>query len=179
MIWNTATTLAVALALLTGTEAAAQGDATGAQPAEEAPAAEASPAPPLWLISCSNQANPDELLCEFSQSLIVSQGNQRLATASFTRVAGQDVTQAVLTVPFGVSLADGVAVSVDDNAVATLQYDSCDGQGCYASGAVDDAWLGAMRAGNQLTATVKGRDGRDIALTFQLTGFSKAENMLP
>ncbi|MCF3973212.1 invasion associated locus B family protein [Paracoccus salsus] len=169
MIWNTAMTVAVALALLTGSEAVAQEDATTAAP----------PPPPLWLISCSNQANPDELLCEFSQSLIVSEGNQRLATASFARVAGQDATRSVMTVPFGVSLSQGVAMSVDEQSVATLAYDSCDGQGCYASGAVDEAWLQAMRAGEQLTATVKGRDGRDIALSFQLSGFSKAEAMLP
>ncbi|MBO9453894.1 invasion associated locus B family protein [Paracoccus sp. R12_1] len=180
MIWNTATTLAVALTLLTGTDATAQGEAPQAQPAEQqAPAAETPPDAPLWLISCSNQANPDQLLCEFSQSLIVSEGNQRLATASFTRVAGQDATEAVLTVPFGVSLSEGVSVSVDDNDVGTLQYDSCDGQGCYASGPVDDAWLQTMRAGDQLTASVRGRDGRDIALSFQLRGFSKADDMLP
>lgn len=180
MIWNTATTLAVALTLLGGAEAVAQDEAAAAAPATSETAAEAAPpAPPLWLMSCSNQANPDELLCEFSQSLIVSQGNQRLATASFNRVAGSAETGAVMTVPVGVALADGVTVAVDDAPVAKMGYDSCDGQGCYASGPVDDGWLSAMRAGNQLTATVKGRDGRDIALTFQLTGFSKAEGMLP
>lgn len=178
MIWNVATTLATALVLLTGGEVLAQQEA----PAAAAPPAEAAqeqPAPPLWLMSCSNQGNPDELLCEFSQSLIVAQGNQRLATASFSRVAGQAATEAVMTVPFGVALADGVAVKVDTREVARLAYDSCDGQGCYAMGPVDDAWLQAMRGGNQLTATVKGRDGADIDLTFQLTGFSKAEAMLP
>lgn len=178
MIWNVATTLAATLVLLMGGEAVAQGETP---PATDMPAAEAGqmPAPPLWLMSCSNQANPEELLCEFSQSLVVAQGNQRLATASFSRVAGQGATEAIMSVPVGVALAEGVAVKVDTREVARLAYDSCDGQGCHATGPVEDGWLQAMRAGNQLTLTVKGRDGADIDLNFQLSGFSKAEAMLP
>lgn len=176
MIWNVTTALAMAAALLTGAEAVAQ-DEGAAQAAAEAAPAEAQG--PLWLMSCSNQANPDELPCEFSQSLVVAQGNQRLATASFSRSAGKPATRATMTVPVGVALSEGVSVAVDDKPVATLPYDSCDGQGCYASAAVDEGWLAAMRAGKVLTATVRGRDGGDIALGFQLQGFSKAEAMLP
>lgn len=185
MIRNTATTLALALTMLGSSSAAAQDETApdAAQPPAEStedPAA-AAPDVPMWLMSCSNQMQPQELLCEFSQSIVLTQGNQsqRVATASFTRVAGQAGTNADFTLPFGVSLPDGVSVLVDGNQVGTLDWQSCDAGGCYASGPVDDGWLQAMRAGEQMTAALKGRDGRDLNFSFQLTGFSKAEEMLP
>lgn len=180
MIWNTATTLVLALTMLGGTGALAQDDTTAAEAQPEA-TSPAAPEPPLWLMSCSNQAQPDELLCEFSQSIVLTQGNQsqRVATASFTRAAGSDQTNAAFTLPFGVSLPDAVKVTVDDAEVGTLAWQSCDAGGCYAAGAVDQAWLDAMRAGETLNANLKARDGRDLNFAFQLKGFSKADDMLP
>ena len=171
MIWNSAIGLAVALTVIGGAGINAQqaDTATSASPDQG----------PLWLISCSNQADPAQLLCESSQSLIVAQGSQRLATASFQRVAGQDRTQAVLTVPFGVSLAQGVTIAVDDATVGTLTYDSCDGQGCYATGDVDAEWLQRMRDGTAMSASVTDREGRQISLSFQLTGFTASEALMP
>lgn len=167
MITNTALTLALGLALLTGSRALAQDEV--AAPTDG----------PLWLVSCSSQANPDQLSCDVSQSLVVPQGNQRLATASFGRIAGQDQNRAYLTVPYGVALAEAVAVAVDDVAQASLPYDSCDAQGCHASGAVDEGWMAAMRQGERLTLTVRDLDGRDVALTFRLQGFARAQDLMP
>lgn len=164
-------TVATALALLGG-GALAQDAAPAAAPQDEAP---------LWLISCSNQMNPDELLCEFSQSIILTQGGQsnRLAAAAFTRVAGQSATNALFSLPFEVSLADPVRVSVDGETAGTLAWQTCDGGGCHASGPVDEGWLQAMRIGRQMEAIVKARDGRDLSFDFQLKDFSRTEKLLP
>ncbi len=141
----------------------------------------AAPAAPLWLMSCSNQMQPEQLQCEFSQSIVVVQGNQRqrVATASFSRVAGQSEVNAVFTLPHGVSLPNPVRVLVNDKEVGTLAWQTCDMGGCYASGQVDKAWLQAMRAGKTLSAALKARDGSDLSFSFQLNGFTKTEGMLP
>lgn len=164
-------TLAATLAMLGGGAVAQDGPVSGA-PQDGAP---------LWLISCSNLLDPDELLCEFSQSIVLTQGGQsnRLASAAFTRVAGQSGTNALFSLPFEVSLADPVRVSVDDKEVGTLAWQSCDAGGCHASGPVDDGWLRAMRAGSQLSAALKARDGRDLSFGFQLKDFSRTEKLLP
>jgi Invasion protein B, involved in pathogenesis len=159
--------------------------AKAAQPQQAAqnpaPAASSAPQAPLWLASCSNQAQPDQLQCEFSQSLVLSQGNQRqrVATASFNRVAGKPETNAVFILPHGVSLPNPVKVLVDDKEVGTLTWQTCDANGCYASALVDKVWLQAMRAGKKLTAALKARDGSDLAFSFELNGFAKTEAMLP
>jgi len=147
---------------------------------EAAPSANAQPRP-LWLLSCSNEQKAEELLCEFSQSLVMTQGNQgqRLATASFNRVAGKPETSAAFTLPYGVSLPDTVRVLVDTVEVGTLTWRSCDLGGCYADGPAAGAWLEAMRKGKELVTALKTRDGRDLAFTFNLEGFTKAEQMLP
>lgn len=144
---------------------------------------EAEPAgPPMWLISCSNQFDFDELLCEFSQSIVLTNQagqSQRVATAAFMRVAGTTQTEAVFSLPYEASLQDAVTISVDETVLGPLTWQSCDAAGCYARAPVEDAWLQAMRAGNQLTAAMKARDGRDITFTFSLNDFARAADLMP
>lgn len=179
MIRQIAITFALAI-VCGGTTALAQNKAAPAKNAQEG-AQTAAPAAPLWLISCSNQMQPEQLQCEFSQSIVVVQGNQRqrVATASFNRIAGQPETNAVFTLPYGVSLPNPVKVLVNDKEIGTLTWQTCDTGGCYASGQVDKLWLQAMRTGNTMTAALKARDGSDLSFSFQLNGFTKTEGMLP
>lgn len=173
-------TFALGVTVGGGTTALAQNKPAPAKNAQEGAQA-AAPAAPLWVISCSNQMQPEQLQCEFSQSIVVVQGNQRqrVATASFNRIAGQPETNAVFTLPYGVSLPNPVKIFVNDKEMGTLIWQSCDSGGCYASAPVDNSWLQAMRAGNTLTAALKARDGSDLSFSFQLTGFTKTEGMLP
>lgn len=175
-----ALTLALGVTVCGGTAALAQDNAAPEQNAQEA-APNAAPAAPLWLVSCSNQMQPEQLQCEFSQSIVVVQGNQsqRVATASFSRAAGHPETTALFTLPHGVSLANPVRILVNDKEVGVLAWQTCDAGGCYASAAVDASWLQAMRAGNTLVAALKARDGGDLNFSFQLSGFTKTEAMLP
>ncbi|WP_116130723.1 invasion associated locus B family protein [Tropicimonas sp. IMCC34043] len=164
---TTPTILAVAISLLSGATAFAQ-----ATPP-------AAPAAPMWLMSCSNRQDPAQLVCELSQSIVLTQGNQRVATASFARVAGQTRTNANFILPVGVLLPAGVTVAVDGNRVGEAIYQSCDADGCYATADVGDAWLKAMRAGETLTLGLKAQDGQAVDFGFQLDGFTTTEAMLP
>ena len=140
-----------------------------------------APAGPLWLMSCSNQANVRELLCEFSQSLVVTQGeqSQRVATAAFTRKAGSTKLNAAFVFPYGVSLPKGVKVSVNGAEISTLTWQSCDLGGCYATGEVGQPWIDAMRRGSEMSTTLSNIAGRELNFKFQLSGFSETLNMLP
>lgn len=183
MNWKTPLALAAALSLSsaapllaqaeTQTDGSTTGDAAGTEQAAPAPTA------PLWLVSCSSQPDPERLFCEFSQSIVTTQGNQRVATASFNRMSGADETNAAFVLPTGVLLPAGVSVSVDETKVGELTYQSCDAQGCYATGEVDDAWLDAMRAGATLVVDLKTREGQDVRLGFPLDQFTATEALLP
>lgn len=156
--------------------------AMAAPPAGRAQEGEAVPAAPKWMISCSNQADFDKVHCELSQSIVVSNQagqSQRVAIASFLRPVGGTEMEARLALPYDVSLRDEVTVSVDANPLGTLAWQSCDGGGCYAGGAVPEAWMEAMRGGNQLVAVLKTRDGRDVSFTFTLEDFSRISALMP
>lgn len=151
-----------------------------------APAQEATdpsqPQPPLWIIACSNETDPDELLCEVSQSIVMTAQNgqsQRVATLSFARAAGQADTQAFLALPLEVSLTEQAQISVDGTERATFAWQSCDSSSCYATADVDEAWMAAMREGTEMTAQFKARDQRDVSFAFQLRDFLRTEQMLP
>ena len=183
MTLKTLPALAVVLSLSSAAPLLAQDDTPSepAAPTDPATTEQAAPAPtaPLWLVTCSSQLDPGQLLCEFSQSIVTTQGNQRVATASFTRMAGSDETNAAFALPVGVLLPVGVSVSVDETKVGELIYQSCDAQGCYATASVDDVWLEAMRAGTTLVLDLQTREGQDVRLGFPLDQFSEAEAMLP
>jgi len=137
---------------------------------------------PLWLVSCSNQMQPDRLICESSQSIVItdeSGRSQRLATAAFVRAARGDETTAILTLPLEMDLTAAPVLSVDGSELGELAWQSCDVQGCYASGAAAGDWLAAMRAGEILVAHAAARGGQSFDFTFQLQDFTAAEAVLP
>ena len=144
-----------------------------------APTTPSAPEAPLWLISCSNQANPSVLTCEFSQSIVLTQGNQRVATASFVKDAGQPEMTGVFTLPVGVHLPAGLTLSVDDAEMAQVPFRYCDAQSCRAEAEIEEGWMDILRSGSELTLGVERADRQPVNFAFQLEGFSETEALLP
>ena len=134
---------------------------------------------PLWSVNCSNLASGTELICEMTQSIVLSENNQRLASAVFVKTAGQSGTEAVLTLPFGLKFSDGLVAKVDDAEVAKLEFLTCEAQGCFARSSVSADWMSAMRAGAQLRIEAQNAQGEPITFGFDLTGFSQASDLMP
>lgn len=163
---------AVALGTMAVTAGPAQEDAS----ASDAP----TPAPgPLWLISCSNVADPEVLTCEFSQSIVLTREGQRLATASFVRDAGQPVTTGVFTVPTGVHLPAGLTVSVDGTDLVSAPFLTCDVLGCQAQAEVGTEVLEDLRGGMTMSVLAQRADRQPLGFDFDLNGFGETEALLP
>jgi invasion protein IalB len=139
----------------------------------------ASAQAPLWLVSCNNQNDPSRLTCEVAQSIVLSEGNQRVATAAFVRSAGDEDLTAVLTLPVGLFLPAGLRLAVDDTELGELPFQSCDGQGCYAMGTAGDDWAQAMSDGAELRLTIESQDRQTIDFTFPLEGFGQSLALMP
>lgn len=154
----------------------------GTVAAQEAEEGERAPTPPLWLVSCSNEMQPDVLLCDVSQSIVItdeSGRSQRLATAAFVRAMGSEDTMAILTLPLEMDLTLAPALTVDGDELGTLAWQSCDALGCYASGQASDDWLSALRGGDAFVAHAAARNGQGYDFNFQLEDFLVAEATLP
>ncbi|MDA7965323.1 invasion associated locus B family protein [Ruegeria sp.] len=143
------------------------------------PLAAQDSAAPLWSVNCSNQVNGTELICEMTQSIVLTESNQRLTSIAFVKSAGKDETETVLTLPFGLLFSEGLTVTVDGAEVARLEFLTCEAQGCFARSPVSQDWMNAMRAGDQLKIDGKNRVGDPISFGFDLAGFNTASDLLP
>lgn len=153
--------------------------ALGASLALVQPAAAQENSAPLWSVNCSNLVNGSELVCEMTQSIVLTENNQRLTAIAFVKSAGKDETETVLTLPFGLLFSEGLVASVDGTEVARLEFLTCEAQGCFARSPVSEEWMSAMRAGDQLKIEGKNRVGDPISFGFNLAGFSKVSDLLP
>ena len=134
---------------------------------------------PPWSVNCSNLGNGTELICEMTQSIVLTENNQRLTSVSFVKAAGKDETEAVLTLPFGLLFSEGLVAKVDDAEVARLEFLTCEAQGCFARSPVSQEWLSAMRDGSQLKIEGTNTVGEPISFGFDLVGFSQISDILP
>ncbi|EEE35952.1 Invasion associated locus B protein [Rhodobacteraceae bacterium KLH11] len=141
-------------------------------------AAQENSAPP-WMVNCGNPGNGTELVCEMTQSIVLTENNQRLTSIAFVKPASNDEIETVITLPFGLLISEELIAKVDDTEVARLEFLTCEAQGCFARSTVSPEWMSAMRAGNQLTIESKNTAGDPIAFGFDLTGFSKVSDILP
>ncbi|SLN65937.1 Invasion associated locus B (IalB) protein [Roseovarius albus] len=132
-----------------------------------------------WLVNCNNQVDTAVLICEMSQSIVLADSNQRLATAAFVKTGGSDEVEARFTLPFGLKLVSGLTASVDKNDVATLEFLTCEAQGCFVVSPVSSDWLSAMRGGAELTLTGENQSDDPISFGFDLSGFSKVSDLMP
>ena len=132
-----------------------------------------------WLVNCNNQADTSVLMCEMSQSIVLAESNQRLATAAFVKANGSGDIEGRFTLPFGLYLSGGMTALVDKEEVAKLEFSTCEAQGCFAIAPVPTEWFDAMKAGAELTLTGENQSREPISFGFDLTGFSQVSDLLP
>lgn len=142
-------------------------------------AAQESETPPPWQVACSSQTGGTALICEMTQTIVLTENNQRLTSIAFLKSSGEDTVEVVLTLPFGLLFSEGIVARVDETAVARLEFLTCEAQGCFARSDVSTEWLAAMRAGNQLTIETTNRIGEPITFGFDLVGFSQVSDLMP
>jgi invasion protein IalB len=89
---------------------------------------------------------------------------------------GRPAPVGTLVGPFGVDLAQGVALSVDGAETGRIAFQTCLQIGCIAPLALDEAQVAALRGGQTLVALIRPSDNptSEISLSFSLMGFGDA-----
>lgn len=131
-----------------------------------------------WLVTCSNQMDAAVLQCDTAQSIIAGPQNQRLATVSVLRSAGEDEATGLFTLPIGLNLPAGLTLTVDETELMNIPLQSCDAQGCYAMNALEPGQITAMKDGNELILTVQSQAQEDIRISFELRGFAQSLTLM-
>lgn len=127
-----------------------------------------------WVVAC--QAQESTTSCVMRQVQTNTQTNQSVLTLEFRNIAGGKLEGALL-LPFGLALAKGVTLKIDDTAVGTLAFSTCVPQGCLVPMGLDAAQVAKLRSGTALNVSATGLNpAQPVALKISLKGFPVALN---
>jgi invasion protein IalB len=155
--------------------------------APKAPAAVEAPAPvvapsgpekvniaPAWTVNCFSLSRAAAADCKIEQRLFVKETGRALSVATIEIPGATRKPVLVLHLPNGLALQDGVSLGIDNGPATPLLWQSCDGNGCYATLILTPALIETMKTGKVMA--VKAIAANREPLTFQhlLTDFAAA-----
>jgi len=125
-----------------------------------------------WSVSCVQQGAGKRCVLTQVQN---QQNGQRVLAIELNAPAGNKVTGSAI-LPFGLALASGVILQVDDEAASapSLAFRTCLPGGCIVPLSFDAPAIVALRAGAALQLKAVSDDGREIPFSISLKGFSTA-----
>ena len=125
-----------------------------------------------WVLSCQGTANGTE--CGLMQ-VLSQQNGQRVLTFSISPVANNGIYAGSLIMPFGLELASGVTIALDDKAPGNpVGFKTCLPAGCIVPLEWSEEQFTALRAATNVKVTAQTSSGEPFALTVSLKGLSAA-----
>jgi len=130
-----------------------------------------------WVVACQAQAN-NVTSCVMRQVQSNSQTNQNVLTVELRNSAGGKVEGALL-MPFGLALAKGVVLKIDEAAAGGLAFSTCLPQGCLVPLSFDGAQVAKLKTGAVLNISATGQaQAQPVELKVSLKGFPTALNRI-
>lgn len=124
-----------------------------------------------WTVSCQSQK--DATACTIRQQQSSPQTGQRVLTAELRNAGGK--VEGVLLMPFGLDLAKGASLKIDEAAGPNLTFSTCLPQGCLAPIAFDAKQVSALKAGTNINVTTTALSpSQPVAFKISLKGFGAA-----
>ncbi|WP_273793929.1 invasion associated locus B family protein [Brucella anthropi] len=125
-----------------------------------------------WTIAC--QAQKETTNCVMNQMQNSSQTGQRVLTVELHNMAGGKV-EGVLLMPFGLDLAKGANLKIDEAEAPALRYSTCLPQGCLAPLSFEAKEVAKLKAGTNLNITATALEpSQPVAFKVSLKGFGSA-----
>jgi invasion protein IalB len=126
-----------------------------------------------WSTECSATAREAEPDCEMRQRAFVTETGQLLMLLTIRVPAATREPVMILQAPITTYLPAGIRLDIDGGAATTLEYQTCDDQGCYTATAVSAELLEALRRGSKLNLTIESQQRRSLVIPISLTGFTE------
>lgn len=124
-----------------------------------------------WTVTCA--IGTPVKLCALSQTQLHSQTRQRVLAIEL-HSKGEGV-QGTLVLPFGLSLASGVAYRIDDGELGTAQqFRTCLPVGCLVDIAFDVPTVESLKIGSAMKVEASADGDEPIVFSIALTGFTGA-----
>lgn len=142
-----------------------------AQTPETGPPAAASES---WSVRCaaaSRETPPD---CAIEQRAIVTQTGRLLMQLTIRVPAATREPVLMIQGPLGTYLPAGVTLDVDGSDFQTLEFQTCEANGCYAASPLDGARLKQLFNGQKLNINVQSANRQPLKVPMSLIGFTAA-----
>ena len=82
------------------------------------------------------------------------------------------ITQMQIAFPHAVNLKSPIQLQIDENEPLNLNYAYCNQSACFVAEIIADNFINLFKAGNQLNLKALLLDGREVTITFSLSGFT-------
>jgi invasion protein IalB len=127
---------------------------------------------PPWVAHCTAPARDGPLDCQMEQRAVVTQTGQLLILVTVRVPAETRKPVMAIQVPLSLNLQAGISIDIDGQNATKLDYQTCDGQGCYAGMPISDAFLQAMFKGLKLNVTIQNLDKQTLTVPMSLASFT-------
>lgn len=128
-----------------------------------------------WVVNCAlaGEGQQARKVCAMSQDQQDGKSGQRVIAIELRPLP--DASAATLILPFGLDLASGAALQIDDQAQGQpLPFRTCLPAGCVVSSTVDAKMMTSLRNGTALKVHVKADGGKETIFSISLKGFGGA-----
>jgi invasion protein IalB len=123
-----------------------------------------------WRIKCPTINAMHQ--CQMIQAVSLSKGDAIPFLLSIMARSDERARYAVITVPIGVYLSNGVEIVVDQGRPFKVLFEVCDQRGCYAGFKLDDPVLSAFMAGQTARFRVWTAKAQAVDFPVSLSGFT-------
>lgn len=130
-----------------------------------------------WRIACVSDGENDR--CSMLQNQVSKDSGQRVMSIELTAPSA-DSLQGIILMPFGLALANGVTISIDDaSSGAKFGFSTCVPQGCIVPVQMNADMIENLKGGGTLKINGTVLDsGEAISISSSLNGFTAAYNRL-
>jgi len=130
-----------------------------------------------WRVACVSDGETDR--CSMLQNQVSKDSGQRVMSVELTAPNANGL-QGIVLMPFGLALAKGISISIDDApADATFGFSTCVPQGCVVPVQFNADMIGKLKNGGTLKISGTVLDsGEAITISSSLNGFTAAYNRL-
>jgi invasion protein IalB len=127
-----------------------------------------------WTVACEQPGDGTQQRCAMFQRFVRAE-DKAIAATVYIRYAGNSSVPLLRVVtPFGVDLARGVAVKVDDSEQYPVAFRTCRPAGCEAVAGIGNVLLDLLQAGRTLRVAYRLFDQGQQTVPFSLLGFTTA-----
>lgn len=129
-----------------------------------------------WAVRCYDVKSPTP--CEMSSFRIMKKTGQRVLGVSFAYAPSRDASVVLISVPLGVSFANGVILETDTYKSPAIGFRYCNQIGCFVQAILPKDVLAQLTRATKAQVDVVLVDGRRLPLKMSLTGFGEAHNTM-